>query len=114
MKTSKKSLTIAIGTAFAASLAAAPIAGAAGNPFASQLIGSGYKVAAEAKCGGAMEKEMKAKEGKCGGMGKDTRSPEDIEANKTMIKEGKCGEGKCGTKNLKEGKCGEGKCGGIK
>jgi uncharacterized low-complexity protein len=106
VNTSKKVLNIAIGTAFAASLTAAPIAGAADNPFASKLIGSGYKVAAEAKCGGAMEKEMKAKEGTCGGMAKDTRSAEDIAANKEMMKEGKCGEGKCGVKNLKEGKCG--------
>ncbi len=35
----------------------------------------------------------------------------DRNANAKMMAEGKCGEGKCGVKNVKEGKCGEGKCG---
>ena len=37
-------------------------------------------------------------------------------AGMKMMKEGKCGEGKCGgeKKSATEGKCGEGKCGGSK
>jgi uncharacterized low-complexity protein len=138
MKRSKQTaLTLALGSAIAASLSAAPV-NAAENPFAAQSMAKGYMVAeadkaAEGKCGAKKETEgkcgAKAKEGKCGGEkskeGKcgDTKaktkakpkegkkSTEDEAANKKMLKEGKCGEGKCGAKNLKEGKCGEGKCG---
>ena len=48
-------------------------------------------------------KEGKCGEGKCGG-------------DKAKKAEGKCGEGKCGGDKAKkaEGKCGEGKCGGDK
>lgn len=53
-------LTLALGSALAATLASAPVA--ADNPFGSQSMGKGYMVAMEGKCGGA-----KAKEGKCGG-----------------------------------------------
>lgn len=105
MASKKTVLTLALGSAIAATLAAAP-ASAANNPFAAESLGKGYMVAEadkakEGKCGG------KAKEGKCGGK-KDAKA-----------KEGKCGgdkkaaEGKCGGK-AKEGKCGEGKCGGKK
>lgn len=59
-----------IGTTFAVSLAAAPIASAADNPFSLTEFSSGYQIA-EGKCG----------EGKCGG---------------EKSAEGKCGEGKCG------------------
>jgi uncharacterized low-complexity protein len=94
----KKPLAIALGAAFVTSLAGAPVANAAENPFAMSELSSGYMVAemAEGKCG----------EGKCGG-------------EKTKA-EGKCGEGKCGDKAgaegkaMGEGKCGEGKCGGEK
>jgi uncharacterized low-complexity protein len=90
---SKKSLiAAAAGTAFVASMAAAPIAAAAENPFALSGLASGYQVAdnhakpMEGKCGGA-----KAAEGKCGG-------------DKAKAKEGKCGEGKCGgAKKMEEG-----------
>ena len=48
-------------------------------------------------------KEGKCGEGKCGGDKAKTEA------------EGKCGEGKCGGDKAKtEGKCGEGKCGGDK
>ena len=93
----KTPLALAIGTAFAASLAASNIANAApntsSNPFAMSDLNSGYMQVAsshEGKCG----------EGKCGGK---------------KSSEGKCGEGKCGgSKGEKEGKCGEGKCGSSK
>jgi len=86
---SKKSLiAAAAGTAFVASMAAAPIASAAENPFALSGLASGYQVAdnhakpMEGKCGAKKEGDMKAKEGKCG--------------NAAKMKDGKCGEGKCG------------------
>ncbi|NNJ95414.1 MAG: hypothetical protein HKP57_11755 [Halobacteria archaeon] len=93
-KSTMKPLAAAMGAAFVTSLAAAPVANAAENPFAMSELSSGYMVASshmEGKCG----------EGKCGG--------------DKAAKEGKCGEGKCGgDKATKEGKCGEGKCGGDK
>jgi len=60
-------LTLALGSALAASLASAPTT-AADNPFGSQSMGKGYMVAAaEGKCGGAKAKDGKCGEGKCGG-----------------------------------------------
>ncbi len=99
MNAKKSALTLAIGSAFAVSLTAIPTAQAENNPFAMQQLQSGYLVAdnhmgkdgkamegkaMEGKCGGAKEKDMKAKDGKCG--------------NKAKMKDGKCGEGKCGGK----------------
>lgn len=81
-KKTLKPLAAAVGAAFMASVAIAPLASAAENPFQANQLSSGYNLAdshGEGKCG----------EGKCG--------------------EGKCGEEK---KSEKEGKCGEGKCGG--
>lgn len=102
MSQKKTALTLAITTAFAASLTAPVMA--AENPFSAKSLNNGYQVAAddkkaEGKCGG----DKKA-EGKCGGDKK---------------KDGKCGEGKCGgdkkkAEKKKDGKCGEGKCGGDK
>ena len=91
-KTAMKPLAVALGAAFATSLAGTSVANAADNPFSMTELSSGYMVAetAEGKCG----------EGKCGeGVKKEA--------------EGKCGEGKCGEgmKKEAEGKCGEGKCG---
>lgn len=105
---SKKTLiATAVGSAFVASMAAAPIAAAAENPFALTGLSSGYQVAdnhgaakpAEGKCGA--KTGAKPMDGKCGGAAK--------------MKDGKCGEGKCGNKaKMKDGKCGEGKCGATK
>jgi uncharacterized low-complexity protein len=113
---SKKTLIAsAVGSAFVASMAAAPIVSAAENPFALSGLTSGYQVAdnhgakpaakpAEGKCGeGKCGAKAGAKpmDGKCGGAAK--------------MKDGKCGEGKCGNKaKMKDGKCGEGKCGATK
>lgn len=94
MKAKKTTLSLAVGTAFAAGMIAMPAA-AENNPFAMQQLQNGYMVAdnhakpadakaAEGKCGGKKEADMKAKEGKCG--------------NKAKMKDGKCGEGKCGGK----------------
>ncbi|UCD68043.1 MAG: hypothetical protein JSW48_14845 [Betaproteobacteria bacterium] len=87
MASKKTTLSLAIGSAFVASIAATPIAGAADNPFHMDSLKSGYQVAGVAK----------GEEGKCG--------------------EGKCGEGKCGgaeSDKDTEAKCGEAKCGEAK
>jgi uncharacterized low-complexity protein len=67
----KTILSLAVGSAFAATLSVAPIVSAADSPFASQSLDRGYMVAGahdhatkkagEGKCGG-----MKASEGSCG------------------------------------------------
>ena len=83
---SKKPLAAAVGTAFLASVALAPLASAAENPFQLDRLAGGYSLAekseAEGKCG-----EGKCGEGKCG------------EAKAKSEAEGKCGEGKCGASN---------------
>ena len=90
-KITKKPLAIALGAAFVTSLASAPIANAAENPFAMSELAGGYMVADSHMGGGHKEGGDKSKA------------------------EGKCGEGKCGgEKKEAEGKCGEGKCGGEK
>ena len=92
--------------------------------------GGEKKAATEGKCGmktmdadgdGSVTKEefMQGHEVMFGRM--DVNSDGVIDADEQsagmkMIKEGKCGEGKCGAekKTATEGKCGEGKCGGSK
>lgn len=98
LRTSKKSLAIAVGTALGASLALSPLAIAdSSNPFGATELSGGYMQLADGHAG----------EGKCGG-------------DKADKAEGSCGEGKCGGdashegKAKTEGSCGEGKCGGDK
>lgn len=108
MKKTHKSISLAIGSAFALSIAASAVQ-AAENPFAMTTLSSGYQVADHHE---AKEKDGKCGTGKCGASKKtDTKS-----------KEGKCGTGKCGASKktddkAKEGACGhekakEGACGG--
>ena len=110
-ESTKNPLSIALGAAFATSLAAAPIASAADNPFAMSELSSGYMVAdshMEGKCG-----EGKCGEGKCGAGKAGTTATKGADK---MMEEGKCGGDKAG----KEGNCGsnkttaEGKCGSNK
>ena len=82
-KSKLKPVSIAVGTTFALSLAASPLAGAADNPFSVTPQSSGYMVA-EGSCG----------EGKCGDKGGEDKN----------------GEGTCGDKGA-EDKNGEGTCG---
>lgn len=87
-KSPTRPLLAALGTSFAVSLAATPIAYAEGNPFAAVEYQGGYMVAAdEAKCGASMG------EGKCGGAASDAKT--DAPA-KTKEADAKAGEGKCG------------------
>ena len=105
MASRKTVLTLALGSAVAATLVTAPLANADDNPFKLQSLKSGYQVAdnkgKEGKCG-----EGKCGEGKCGG---DKTKKEGSDKGK----EGACGgdktkekEGACGGDKAKEGKCG--------
>ena len=120
MAIKKSTLTLALGTAFAASLTASPVVNAAQNPFAMQSLDKGYMVAdagdkaKDGKCGG--NKETKAKDGKCGAS-KDAKAVE-AKCGGNMEKDaaaGKMKDGKCGNApKMKDGKCGEAKCGANK
>lgn len=123
-------IAVAVGSAFAAGLAAAPIASAAENPFALSGLSSGYQVAdtsttakpMEGKCGCMY---MRSGEGKCGMSMADTNkdgkvSKEEaakhhdamfiqMDANKDgfidQTEMGKMHDGMCGGKMM-QGKCG--------
>ncbi len=125
----KTLIATAVGSAFVASMAAAPIASAAENPFALSGLSSGYQIAAtsatkprEGKCGG-----MKSDETKCGMSMMDTDKDDKVskaefakahegmfdsmDANKDgfldQTEMGKMMQGKCGgAKMPMEGKCG--------
>jgi len=101
MKNTRTPIALAIGGAFALSIAASSV-NAAENPFAAKSLASGYQVAdnhktkdgkcATGKCGANKKKGEKAGEGKCSAEMKE--------------KEGKCATGKCGAEmKTKEGKC---------
>lgn len=79
MATRKSALSLAIGSAFAASLAAAPVANAAGNPFDMDSLKSGYQIAGVTKGEEGKGGDDKSVDGKGG--------------------ESKCGESKCGSNN---------------
>ncbi len=101
-KSPTRPLLAALGTSFAVSLAATPIAYAEGNPFAAVEYQGGYMVAAdEAKCGASMN------EGKCGGAAADAKTETPAKPKET---EAKAGEGKCGGAGG-DAKAHEGKCG---
>ncbi len=107
MQTSKikKSLVIAMGASFAATVSAAPMTNNVNsNPFAMHNLSSGYmqladKSASEGMCGGnknaTTTNDKKAAEGNCGGKKNATTS------KNTTMPEGKCGEGKCGAGMMK-------------
>ena len=97
-----KTVAALLGTTFAVTLAIAPIANAAENPFGITQFQSGYMVAGEeGKCGGEKAAGKKAAgdkdaEGKCGG----EKAAGDKDA------EGKCGGEKAAGDKDAEGKCG--------
>ncbi|CAN0501724.1 unnamed protein product [Phaeothamnion confervicola] len=101
-KSPTRPLLAALGTSFAVSLVATPMAYAEGNPFAAVEYQGGYMVAAdEAKCGASMG------EGKCGGAASDAKAESPAPAKEADAKagEGKCG-GASGDAKAHEGKCG--------
>lgn len=108
MALNKTKLTLALGSAIAASLSVSP-ASASESPFASQALSRGYMVAAADS-----KSESKATEAKSG-VNKKKHS-RDCDTMKKNLKEDKSMDAKCGAKMSKEmeGKCGaEGKCGGA-
>lgn len=97
-----KPVAAAVGAVFATSLAYGGAAQANTNPFSLTDLGQGYQVASshEGQCAGNTEE--KGKEGECAGKTEQ----------KKETKEGECAAKKeGGEKGDKEGKCGEGKCG---
>lgn len=109
MTSKKKTVAMAVGSAFVAGVAMAPLANAAESPFALKSLQSGYMVAADTPAKAA---EAKCGQGKCGGMMSGATAPKAGEA--------KCGQGKCGGMKSEaaapksgEAKCGQGKCGGM-
>jgi uncharacterized low-complexity protein len=87
MNHTQKTIALAIGSAFALSIAVTTV-NAAENPFAVKSLSSGYQV--------ADQHEMKAKDGKCG-TGK---------CGATKKKADKAKEGSCSAEKMKEGSCG--------
>ncbi len=112
----KRPLALAIGGVFAVTVAAAPVANSAENPFGMTELNGGYLQLAqegrcgEGKCGGsAPMPEGRCGEGKCGG---STPMADGKGGGSAPMPEGRCGEGKCGgSVPMAEGKCGEGRCG---
>ena len=105
MNGKKTVLSLAIGSAFAVSFAAAASANAADATFGMSALKSGYLLAdasdkkmPEGKCGDM--KTTKAKDAKCGStMKSDTaKGKTKAKSASTKMPEGKCGEGKCGGK----------------
>ena len=97
MKTSRKTLSLVIGSTFVATMAATSIQ-AAENPFAIKSLASGYMVA-EADTAAAMDKP---KDGKCG-TGKCSASMKKAMAAKVAAD--KAHEGSCSADKAKEGSC---------
>ncbi len=106
MKTSQKTLVLAVGGAFALSLGATAYA-AGDNPFAIKALSSGYQVA---------ENNTKMKDGKCAtgkcGANKKKAAEKAKEGNCSAekMKEGNCSaekmkEGSCSAEKMKEGSC---------
>lgn len=90
-------LTVALGTA----LAASGSVNAAANPFEIKPLSGGYMqltdaMPAEGKCGGSKT----AGEGKCGGTKAAAGSGDP--GKSISVLEGKCGEGKCGSKRVRQ------------
>lgn len=102
MNKTQKSIALALGSAFALSMAATTV-NAAENPFALKTLSSGYQV--------ADHHEEKMKDGKCG-TGKCGAEKKAGEAKCSAEKAGeakcsaeKAGEAKCSAEKMKEGAC---------
>lgn len=107
MNKTQKTIALAIGGAFALSIAATSV-NAATNPFEMKTLTSGYQVAD----GHEKMKDGKCATGKCGATKKATETKETKEASCSAAK---AKEGKCSTEKAKEMSCSaakakEGKC----
>ena len=108
-KKTLKPISLAVGTAFVTTLAAGSASAEADsntNPFAMNELSSGYMQLAYGGGGDKSDKEGKCGEGKCGSDMK--KNMEGSCGGKKAEEEGKCGEGKCGSdmKKNMEGSCG--------
>lgn len=126
MTNRKSTIGIAVGSAFAASMAVTS-AGAAENPFALQSMDRGYMVAdagMQGKCGAGKCGGAKASEAKCGASmldaNKDGKVTKDefMKAHENMFAAKDANkDGVLSGNELKPGmagKCGAGKCGGMR
>ncbi len=85
--TTRKPVSLALGTVFTLSLTAIPASQAADNPFGMQPLSTGYLVLAENKAGEGKCGEGKCGEGKCGGKGKHGMSRMDADGDGNISKE---------------------------
>lgn len=97
-----KPVALAVGAAFAASMAMTTLANAEGDLFAAEELEPRYDLLADAH---GASGEGSCGEGSCGEGSSDEEGEKD--------EEGSCGEGSCGEEGEKdeEGSCGEGSCG---
>ena len=133
MSSKKNLISVAVGTAFAATLGAVPVASAAENPFALSGLSSGYQVAdhhvakpmdgknMDGKCGAMAGKST---DGKCGMSMADANKDgkvskeEFTEHHNAMFtqmdanKDGTLDKSEMG--KMMDGKMMDGKCGGMK
>ncbi len=126
MSSKKALVSVAVGSAFAATLGMAPIASAAENPFAMQSMGKGYMLAqagkmADGKCGMGKSGAAMMDANKDGKVSKEefTKHHEAMFEKKDANKDGVLDKDEMG--KMMDGKCGgakaeamEGKCGGAK
>ncbi len=102
MNKTQKSIALALGGAFALSMAATTV-NAAENPFALKTLSSGYQV--------ADHHEEKMKDGKCGtGKCGTEKKAGEAKCSAEKAAEAKCsaekaGEAKCSAEKMKEGTC---------
>ena len=104
MNKTQKTIALAIGGAFALSIAATSV-NAASNPFTAKSLSSGYQVA-----DAEMKTEMKAKDGKCstGKCGANKKmTDKSAMAHEEKAKEGSCSADKAAMAHdkTKEGSC---------
>ena len=81
MVSKKTALSLAIGSAFAASVAVAPVASAADNPFEMDSLKDGYQIIAAKK-----SKEGKCGEGRCGGGGAKNKKAKSNKYNRNRTR----------------------------
>ena len=128
-KSTIKPLGIALGAIFTVSLATPAITAAAENPFSSKQVSGGYMMLAEGKCGSGKSSGAEGKCGMgrmdADGNG-DVTKEEFMQGHEAMFtKIDQNGDGVIDPAEraahmdkmkgfMKDGKCGEGKCGGSK
>lgn len=95
MKSSNKTIALAVAGALALSLSAASVR-AASNPFAIKSLSSGYQVADATTDTGTKMKDGKCGTGKCGANKKKAMEKAEAEKGK---------EGSCSAEKAAEGKC---------